>query len=369
MKKTLVALAALAAFGAQAQVTLYGKIDAGVRMLSQTVGGSDSAAGNVGLQVNTAGMSGSRWGMKGTEDLGGGLNANFQLEGQFSVDTGAPATTTTFHRQSWVGLSGAFGSLSFGRQYTPLDTFWGTYDATGYSTNSAMGYTWGGAAANTTGNKGGVAGDIGRADNSILYQIPAMSGMTAQFMYGPDETKTPTKDAGAYVGFLVGYAAGPLTLHVGYENIVVKTALVAAVAATPGTDPIVVGSKAVPAVDTSTNSTMGGVSYNLGVAKLSGAIQRASNALGDDNGWMVGVNVPAGAATVSLSYSTETYKLVGNNFDGVSNAIAGHVVYPMSKRTNVYLNFLRGDATLSAAAAGAAQTVNSYYGAGVRHDF
>ena len=369
MKKTLVALAALAAFGAQAQVTLYGKIDAGVRVLSQTVGGSDSAAGNVGLQVNTAGMSGSRWGMKGTEDLGGGLNANFQLEGQFSVDTGEAQNTKTFHRQSWVGLSGAFGSLSFGRQYTPLDTFWGTYDATGYSTNSAMGYTWGGAAANTTGNKGGVAADIGRADNSILYQIPAMSGVTAQFMYGPDETKTPTKDAGAYVGFLVGYAAGPLTVHVGYENIVVKTAAVAAVAATSGTDPIVVGSKAVPAVDTSTNSTMGGVSYNLGVAKLSGAIQRASNALGDDNGWMVGVNVPAGAATVSLSYSTETYKLVGNNFDGVSNAIAGHVVYPMSKRTNVYLNFLRGDATLSAAAAGAAQTVNTYYGAGVRHDF
>jgi len=343
MKKTLVALAALAATGAFAQstVTLYGKIDAHIQSATQTTGGTDTAAGNVGLQVNSAGLSGSRFGFKGTEDLGGGMSAMFQLENGFNVDAGSAAQGgLLFGRQAYVGLAGGFGSLTLGRQYSPLDTVWGTYDAQGYTTNSAMNYAW---------NKG-LHAEPGRINNSILYSAPAMGGFGAQLMYAPGEDKNPVtgQNASAYAGALVGYAAGPVGVHVGYESI---------------------GATAAAGVSTSVNDLVIAASYDLGVAKLTAGYQRASAPAGDENGWMIGAVIPAGAVTVSLGYARENNKVTGLAVDGQSSAFGGQVVYPLSKRTNVYADFMRGTTKAAAAAAGAAETVNTLIGAGVRHDF
>lgn len=112
MKKSLVALAVLAASGAamaQSNVTLYGIADVWFGSSKFEVTGEDSARQT---KVDSGGVDTSRWGMKGSEDLGGGLKANFQLESAVNMDDG---TSTGFDRQAWVGLSGGFGAVQLGK--------------------------------------------------------------------------------------------------------------------------------------------------------------------------------------------------------------------------------------------------------------
>ena len=138
MKKTLVALAALASVGAafaQSTVTLYGRVDVALMYIEQKTttllqGTQKTATGNPGFAVNSAGLTGSRWGLKGSEDLGGGLKAIFQLESGFTVDTGGSGQGgLLFGRQAYGGFEGNWGTFTVGRQYSPLDTVWGNFDA------------------------------------------------------------------------------------------------------------------------------------------------------------------------------------------------------------------------------------------------
>ena len=109
MKKSLIALAVLAASGAamaQSSVTLYGRVDASIGSTKDTVSGVSTTKLFNGSDV---GLTGSRWGMKGSEDLGGGLMANFVLENRFNVDDGT--TAGQFLGDAYVGLSGGFGAV------------------------------------------------------------------------------------------------------------------------------------------------------------------------------------------------------------------------------------------------------------------
>jgi len=367
MKKTLVAMAVMAVAGAaSAQATLYGSIDTSLAVSTQTTGGTDTATGNVGLQVSSGAMNGSRWGLRASEDLGGGMTANVQVESGFSHDTGASAQGgLLFGRQAFIGLAGGFGAVTFGRQYTALDTVWGTYDAQEYGNTSAMGYAWGGGI-----NKGGAAGDVGRVDNMIQYSLPAMGALSAAVQFAPGEDKTPTKDASSYFGLMVGYSAGAFAAHIGYESIATKTA---AVAASFSFDTTTGNSKAVApvaAVDKTVASTIIAASYDLGAAKLFGGWQTATAEAGKkDTGYMLGVSIPAGAAKVHLGYATET-QTADNSAEAKASAFGGHVRYPLSKRTSVYAGAVRGTSTATVAT-GAAQpeTVNTTYNAGLRHSF
>lgn len=125
--KTACLAASLAAAGlattgmahAQSKVELYGIIDVNVEVYNNapegTTGGSKTVSG-----MNSGGMSGSRWGLRGSEDLGNGLKAVFQLEGGFNVASGRFGDSSRlFNRVSMVGLAGQWGQLSFGRQYSP----------------------------------------------------------------------------------------------------------------------------------------------------------------------------------------------------------------------------------------------------------
>lgn len=116
MKKSLLALAVLGAFAgaasAQTNVTIYGVVDAGITH-------ENGAAGSV-TKLATGVQSGNRLGFKGTEDLGGGLKANFQIENGFNLDTGTQRQGALFGRQAYVGLSGNFGAINLGRQYNPV---------------------------------------------------------------------------------------------------------------------------------------------------------------------------------------------------------------------------------------------------------
>lgn len=345
MKKTLVALAALAVVGAasaQSSVTLYGKIDWTLQNATQKTNGVSTAAGNVGAQVNSAGLSGSRWGMKGSEDLGGGMKAIFDLQNGFNVDSGAAAQGgLLFGRQAYAGLAGGFGQITAGRQYSPIDTVWGTYDAQGYTSNSAMNYAW---------NKGVHAEPV-RINNSLLYSTPAMGGLSGQIMWAPGEDKNPVtrQSASSYTGFLIGYANGPIGLHLGYENIKTTAAANAS---------------------SSLRDWTIGAAYDLGVAKLYGGYQSATQTGGnDDKGWMLGVGMPLGPVSLNVGYARETHDVTGRAFDGKSTAFGGQVVYSLSKRTNLYADFLSGKTRAAAVAAGAPSTKNTIYGVGMRHDF
>jgi len=101
---------------AQSNVTLYGLIDAGVERLNHT-----SAGGGITRMPSIAGSAASRWGLRGSEDLGDGLKAVFTLESGFGSDNGAfQQGGRAFGRQAFVGLSGGWGTVSLGRQYSML---------------------------------------------------------------------------------------------------------------------------------------------------------------------------------------------------------------------------------------------------------
>ena len=369
MKKTLVAIAALAVVGAaSAQVTLYGKIDATAKASTTGTSGATSTADLTKFSLDSAGLSGSRWGVKGSEDLGDGLKASFQLEQGFSVDTGTNSNDSrAFHRQAYVTLGGGFGSLSLGRQYGTIDNVMGYLDIQGYATNSAMGSAFFGG-AHSDGTDGS-----GRINNSLVYTTPTVSGFTGVVHYAPGEDKTATKAATAYSGFYAMYSAGPLFVMGGYEqrgsqSVTAKDA----VAATVNDDGVItsLGSVAVAAKAAATISGgMIGATYDLGSVKLSGAIENGKTTGKSDFGYMIGAAIPMGAAALQLGWASEAQSADGM-VDGTSDALGATLVYTLSKRTNVYGSFIRANATGAAATAAAqTKTTTTTYGVGVRHDF
>ncbi|CAB3745749.1 porin [Paraburkholderia humisilvae] len=125
--KLLLAVACACALPASSfaqSVSLYGIFDTGVEYLNHV----GSAGDSVVKMPNFSGTVPSRWGLRGTEDLGGGAKANFTLESGFAPDSGVSNQGgRLFGRQAWVGLSNAWGQLSFGRQYTMF--YWATLDS------------------------------------------------------------------------------------------------------------------------------------------------------------------------------------------------------------------------------------------------
>jgi predicted porin len=212
MKKSLITLAVLglgtAATAAQAQssVTLYGLIDAGVTYVNSTktaTGGHSLIAQQDGA---TAGLSGSRWGMRGNEDLGGGLAAIFVLEGGFSYNTGASGQGgDLFGRQAFVGLSSTqFGTVTLGRQYdTGVDLL---------QPLAAYG-TWG----NLTSHAGDIdnIGNLNRINNAVKYVSPTYAGLKFTGMYSFGGVAGDTSHNEVY-SLGAAYAMGPVKLAADY---------------------------------------------------------------------------------------------------------------------------------------------------------
>ena len=187
MKKSLLAVAVLGAMSGAAfaqvapnNITLYGIVDAGLQSTKTTTRASATAAEVSGTitGLNSGIQSGSRWGLRGSEDLGGGLRANFQLESGFSLDTGVVGQSTAgsnprlFGRASWVGLSGGFGEVRAGRMAIFSSAFvTGTADPFGNGFSSA-GWQYLSSAAGTQ-----------RNDNTIMYLSPNISGLHGGIYY------------------------------------------------------------------------------------------------------------------------------------------------------------------------------------------
>ena len=214
MKKSLVALAVLAASGAsfaQSSVTLYGLLDIWGGTLKTTDGVTGASLTNTVLE--SGGVNGSRWGVKGSEDLGGGLKAIFNLEQGLKLDTGAATAGQAFSRQAYVGFAGGFGEVKLGKPWTAYDDVSGASNAVFDSALAPMNNVF--ASTGYQANPG----------NTIYYSTPTMGGFAGAFSYSLGENKTAAADAGNVMSMNVTYGAGPVAAQFGYQ--VEKTVAVA----------------------------------------------------------------------------------------------------------------------------------------------
>ena len=198
------AMVASPAAYAQSNVQVYGLIDAGVEYVNHANAAGDSAA-----RVISGGKNTSRWGLKGSEDLGGKLKAVFGLEGGILMDTGA-SDGVLFKRQAYVGLEGDFGRVVLGRSFTTTYDFVIGFDPLGFAPN----YSWA-----TSSNASGVSkyGMTTAFDNLIKY-----SGSTGNFKYGATiglgEQASNTADSRKYAA-AASWSANGLSFMGAYEQV------------------------------------------------------------------------------------------------------------------------------------------------------
>ena len=341
MKKTLIALAVISAAGvasAQSSVTLYGVADA--FLVSTNTKSTDANGVSTSIRRNkleSGGFGSSRFGLTGSEDLGGGLKANFQLESGVAIDTGAGGVGSVFNRQSWVGLSGGFGALRLGKMWTPYDEV----DGMGAG---AFGETF-----KPAGNIAFPSSNYQKSNpsNSIYYTTPNISGFSAAVSLSAGEGAAT---AGRVVSVNAQYAGGPVTVAVAHQQ------------------------EKDTGAATARKFTKLSASYDLGVAKLRAGVGQAKNDTtplfgtnlypkGQD--FQVGVDVPLGnALAVSAGVARGKITLAGGaEIKGTGFGIAAK--YNLSKRTFFYTGLSTGKNK----SAGTQQTKTDSFGAGVQHQF
>lgn len=195
MKKTLIALAVLAASGAamaQSSVSIYGVVDAAIH--------KDK---NVDAAMIDGAVDSSRIGFKGTEDLGGGLKAHFVLEQGLKIDTGAAADATkAFSRETSVGFSGGFGAVKLGR-------FKSAYEQISGNTYAVFDSVLSPTLVFESGNH------TARPNNGIGYTTPSFAGFSAAVTTNLDETKGVSNNVTA---FNVVYEGGPFYADLAYQD-------------------------------------------------------------------------------------------------------------------------------------------------------
>ncbi|CAM5196697.1 Putative porin OS=Castellaniella defragrans OX=75697 GN=HNR28_002513 PE=4 SV=1 [Castellaniella defragrans] len=358
MKKTLLAAALLAGFAtagvaqAETSVTLYGILDTGYgyQNFKYDHNGADLRARSSGLRSGF--VNGNRWGLKGSEDLGDGLRAIFQLENGFNIGTGSLDGGNMFNRQAFVGLSSDnWGALTLGRQYSAgVDTFTGIE-------------------GNGLGDFDKVFGAVGlssgtRVNNSFKYTTPSFSGFKAVVLYGTGSTAgsnsttvvrngdTDLGDRGSRASVGLSYTNGPLGIGAAYDRQSVY-----------GQD--VNGQN----VDAMTSWNVNGA-YDFEVVKLSlmfgqdrngkigwngdananafdgtGALTGVGLGAGyqdfKSNNWAVGLGAPIGPGTLYAYYNGSNSNLKDDDKwgDAAGNIAAYQLQYqyPLSKRTKLYV--------------------------------
>ena len=343
MKKSLVALAVLAASGAamaQSSVTLFGVVDAAYGV------GKGSISNKT--QLKNSGYNSSRLGFRGVEDLGGGMKASFWLEAGVNNDDGTGSASSalnqaqtaanvgtqglTFNRRSTVSLEGSMGELRLGRDYTPQ--FWSETAFDPFGTN--------GVGTNISIGKGGLTGI--RASNSIGYLSPSMSGVKLWAQTYMGENASTAAKVGNGNAYRITFDQGAIS---------------AAYA----------GSKTTTAAGVTNDTSNIAGSYDLGVAKLM-AMSHTTKITGaaDIKGRLIGALVPMAGGTfrVSQAQSDQAGKIAKQTSVGF--------VKPLSKRTDLYTTYARiGNSGGSSAALNGASTAanasSTGYEFGVKHAF
>lgn len=326
MKKSLLALAVLGAFAgaasAQSSVTLYGLVDANV---GKDFGSADKRMGYGAVP---------RLGVRGVEDLGGGLGAIFQMEHRFDTGNGLIVGNTTnqmWNARAYVGLQGAFGKIQLGREYT--QAFWQQLGADPWGWDTV-------ASTLTSGwTGGGVAGV--RLNNSITYSIAAAGfSFGAQIAEsnengGANAAKTGfDKAAKKPFNLGVAYDIGGLSVGVGYEN--------------PG--------------DADDKWTTVRASYKFGAVKVGGFYGTGTQADADKvKSFMLTVTADVGAGQIRAAYGdrkVDPVGAVGSASDMKGFALGYH--HAVSKRTTLYVDYGNNSKL---------KTEKNAYDFGVKHAF
>lgn len=339
---------------AQSNVTIYGLVDAG--LVSERGG----AAGSV-TKVTSGIGSQSRLGFKGTEDLGSGLSAVFQLETGVKIDDGSlDSANTIFNRLAYVGLkSKEAGTLTLGRQYTML-----------YNAMSQVADPFGAGYAGSIKNLFAAKGANTRASNSIVYVSPTIEGgFSAEGLYSLGE-QAGDASAGRQFGLGLNYANGPLNARLVYNN--------------KNTD--VVGK---PGVDTSRN-TLFAINYDFQIAKAffaygadkgpvsaelpvanAYALKVAPTASIDSNDMLLGVQVPVTPNDIVMASYIRKNDKTAFNQDADQWALGfSHL---LSKRTNLYVAYAKiknkNGAGYTVGNNNEAGSGDKAFNVGVRHSF
>ncbi|SDD67194.1 Outer membrane protein (porin) [Cupriavidus sp. YR651] len=222
MKLFAAAVAAMAAGGAYAQssVTLYGVVDAGIEYQNhQPAAGAGQTGGHDVVRMTSGNLSGSRWGLRGVEDLGGGLKGVFVLESGFSIDDGKSAQSSRlFGRQAYVGLQSQWGALTLGRQQTPFYEFGLAFDPMAISTKYSI------TSQDPVFSQ--------RADNAVKY-VGTFGGLTANALYsfgwdtgsGAAGELPGSAKVGREYSLSLTYSGGPFSVGAVYDETNVGTAV------------------------------------------------------------------------------------------------------------------------------------------------
>jgi predicted porin len=340
---TLLISAATLASAQQSSVTLFGVVDLAAR---STTNGDNSVK-----SLASGGYNSSRIGVRGTEDMGGGLRGGFWLEGGLAADSGKQSDSTRFFdRRSTVSVLNSLGELRLGRDITP--TYAGTldFDVSGDS---------GVAAGSKFYNKLGTTVDTNkRADNQVSYFLPSgLGGLYGQASVAAGEGTSGKK----YAGARVGYGTGPLNLSVAYGATSVT--------------PLAGG-------DDKYKVLALGASYDLRFVKLLGYYREDKYAAQSVKTYNLGASVPIGLGTLRAAYTSVNGR--GNDSTGVSSngdhatQLALTYAYNLSKRTVLYSTAARvdnrGKARYVVDGNPALQALNngknsSGYEVGIRHAF
>lgn len=337
MKKSLIALAVMAASGAamaQSNVTLYGIVDLWVGKVNVKDGAGNKVANPdpKGLTYNTivmksGGVSGSRWGLKGSEDLGGGLKAIFNIESGFNADDGTGNSGP--NRQTYVGLQSGFGTLTMGNVYSAMDDVLG---ASNSGFDSDLSASQNVLAVPATYND--------KPKNAFKYVSPSFGGFSGGFTYSLDET-TGSKEN--QTDFSLSYAAGPIAANFAYE--IQGDA----------------GSSA-PGADVKLTALNG--SYDLGVAKLLASYGQAKDGSAKSTDFQFGADVPLSSAlTLSAGYAQSKDNAAAGDEKRTGFGVAA--AYGLSKRTTAYGGFR----TAKGKVAGSTTFKANVFAVGVKHTF
>ena len=304
----LAAIAVAAAGAAQAQssaVTIYGIVDA----YGQFAHGTSNLT-----RVQSGGLSGSRLGFKGNEDLGGGLRAFFTIESGINLDDGTNGQGAFWGRQAFVGIGSPYGQVSLGRQYASIYSLSSDFSEfsngpTGASTTVIGGF--GGyepvrGSANAATGNGGPA----RVNNSVKYESPSFSGFKAGALFGLGEVSgstTKTRIADVYGRYTAGPFDAMLSViddRVGATGFNVSTVSAAA-------------------------------AYTFGDYRVTGgviSVNDKSVANVDGRGYWIGGDYRLGLNLFKLQYVVNKLK----DSDGKTQAIGAGYQYDLSRRTNLY---------------------------------
>ena len=348
MRKYVVALVGACAFvdvSAQSTVTLFGTLDVNVRYVR--------SEGQPGLVTEASGaLNAGEFGVRGTEDLGGGWRAGFMLTGDLLGDTGTGAANGKFwNRASTINLGGPFGEIRLGRDYTPsyrMVTLFDAFGSIGLGAVSGARQLFPGA----------------RRDNSIQYFLPRdLGGVYGTAMYAFGEDGTTADRPGRMVNARLGYASGALDIVVGggQQHFDKDSS-------------IPFGTAVAAKGDVQKTYGVSG-SWDFGVAKLYGIYSRERLRDLTEDARSLSIVIPIGVSEVRVGYDRSSLRH-GNGLKTDVDQVKATYLYNLSKRTALYTTAARlsnKDATRLTlpGAAGPTRPGGSSKGAefGIRHFF